>query len=320
VSWYDGLPPFDPLVTYGPGEAGLIFDVERFAINDGGGIRTLVFLKGCPLHCIWCANPESMVRQPEIVYLRHNCIGCHKCLTACPVDAIHLAADGAPEIDRTQCDLCARCTLGCYAGALNVAGRYVTIPQLMAVVERDRPFYERSGGGITFSGGEPTAQAAFLEAALREAQKRNLHTAIETCGFVSWDTFEPILRFVDLVLYDIKHMDSDEHRRLTGVPNELILANLERIRTLGLPVRVRVPLVPGCNDSPDNIRATAALVASMPNVQGLDILPYHRLGEPKWNELDRVYELHGVLPPTREHVAGLADVARSYGISVAIGG
>jgi pyruvate formate lyase activating enzyme len=137
---------------------------------------------------------------------------------------------------------------------------------------------------------------------------------------VSWETFEPILRYVDLVLFDVKHMDSGEHRRLTGVPNELIVANLGRIRTLGLPVRVRLPLVPGCNDSPDNIRATATLVASMPNVQALDILPYHRLGEPKWGELDRSYELHGVLPPDKEHVLGLADIARSFDISVRIGG
>ena len=320
MSWSDRLPAFDPHVTAGPGEVGLIFDIQRFAIHDGGGIRTLVFLKGCPLHCVWCQNPESMVRHPEIVYLRNNCIDCRKCLTVCPVDAIHLSEDAGRVIDRTRCDLCARCTQGCYAGAINIMGRYVTITQLMAEIERDRPFYERSGGGITFSGGEPTAQAAFLEAALHQAKKRNLHTAIETCGFVRWETLEPILRFVDLVLYDIKHMDSGEHRRLTGVPNELILANLERIRILGLPVRVRLPLVPGCNDSPDNIRATAALVASMPNVEALDILPYHRLGEPKWGELGRPYELHGVLPPSQEHAAGLADIARSYDISVNVGG
>jgi pyruvate formate lyase activating enzyme len=320
VSWFDRLPPFDPHVTYRPGEAGLIFDIERFAINDGGGIRTLVFLKGCPLHCTWCANPESMVRQPEIIQMRNHCIACHKCVTACPVDAIHLGEDGGPVIDRTRCNLCAICTQGCYAGALNIAGRYVTIPELMAEVERDRPFYDRSGGGVTFSGGEPTAQAAFLLAALREAKRRNLHTAIETCGFVSWETFEPILRFVDVVLYDIKHMDSGEHRRLTGVPNELIIANLKRISALGRRVRVRLPLVPGCNDSPENVGATAALVASMPNVQALDILPYHRLGEPKWGELDRSYQLHGVLPPEKAHVTGLAEVARSYNISVTIGG
>ena len=138
--------------------------------------------------------------------------------------------------------------------------------------------------------------------------------------FVSWETFEPILRFVYVVLYDIKHMDSGEHRRLTGLPNELILANLQRISTLGRPVRVRLPLVPDCNDSPDNVRATAALVASMPNVQALDILPYHRLGEQKWGELDRSYQLHGVLPPDKEHVAGLAEMARSYNISVTVGG
>jgi pyruvate formate lyase activating enzyme len=320
VSWLDRLPPFDPQDKNSQNVIGLIFDIQRFAIHDGGGIRTLVFMKGCSLRCQWCQNPESMVREPEIVYLPNNCIDSRRCLTICPEEAIRESTEHKREIDRSRCNLCNECVQACYAGALNIVGRYLTVPQLLAEVERDRKFYNHSGGGVTFSGGEPTAQPVFLEEACRQAQKRYLHTAIETCGYVRWETFRSILRYVDLVLYDIKHMDSNEHRRLTGVPNELILSNLERIGEMGKQVHVRLPLVPGCNDSAENLRATAEFVARLPNVQKLEILPYHRLGEPKWRQLDRPYQLHGVIPPSREHVYELADIARTYGLEVSIGG
>lgn len=311
---------YDPGAKSRDEVTGLVFDIQRFAIHDGPGIRTLVFLKGCPLHCLWCQNPESLAREPEIVYLVNNCIDCRKCLRTCPQGAIYESAERKRVIDRARCNLCGECIKVCYAAALNIVGRYLTVSEVLDEVERDRKFYECSGGGVTFSGGEPTAQAAFLEVACRQAQARYLHTAIETCGYVRWDTFRSILRYVNLVLYDIKHMDSNEHHRLTGVPNELILDNLRRIVSLGLPVRVRLPLVPGCNDSPENIQATAAFVDGLPNVQAVDILPYHRLGEPKWRQLDQTYELHGVLPPTREHVYELADAARKYDTEVTIGG
>ncbi len=320
MSWTDWVQSYDPdAKTRKPG-AGLVFDIQRFAIHDGPGIRTLVFLKGCPLHCIWCQNPESMAREPEIVYLVNNCIDCRKCLATCPEGAIHESAEHKRIIDRARCTLCGECLKQCYAGAINLIGRYLAVTEVLAEVERDRKFYEASGGGVTFSGGEPTAQPAFLEEACRQAQRRYLHTAIETCGFVRWDTFRSILRHVDLVLYDIKHMDSSEHRRLTGVPNDLILDNLQRVVSLGVPLRVRLPLVPGCNDSPENVQATAAFVASLPNVQGFDILPYHRLGEPKWRQLDLPYKLHGMQPPSREHVYELVNVASEYDIKVTVGG
>ena len=320
TTWHERLYHFDPNDKSRNKVMGLVFDIQRFSIHDGPGIRTTVFLKGCPLHCLWCQNPESMARKPEITFVASNCIGCDRCMDVCPENAIQATEDRGRIIDRALCTMCGQCIDTCYAGALNIIGRYLTIPELLTEIERDRSFYTNSGGGVTFSGGEPTAQPAFLEEVCRQAQARHLHITIDTCAYVQWDTFRSILRYVDLVLCDIKHMDSNEHRRLTGVPNELILENLQRIASLGLPVYVRIPLIPGYNDSLENIRATAVFVASLPNVQKFDILPYHRLGEPKWRQLDRTYELHGVLPPSREHVYNLASVARTYDIEVNVGG
>ncbi len=320
TTWTDRLQHYNPDAKSRDEVMGLVFDIQRFAIHDGYGIRTLVFLKGCPLRCLWCQNPESIAHEPEIVYLVSNCIDCGKCLATCPEGAIRESAEHKRIIDRTRCTLCGECLKLCYASAINIIGRYLTVSEVLAEVERDRKFYEHSGGGVTFSGGEPTAQPVFLEEVCRQAQARYLHTAIETCGYVRWNTFRSILRYVDLVLYDIKHMNTNQHRRLTGVPNELILDNLQRVVSLGLPVRVRLPLVPGCNDSLENIQATAAFVTGLPKVQALDILPYHQLGEPKWRQLGHPYELHGVPPPNREHVYELADVAREYDIEVTVGG
>lgn len=319
-TWSERQHHFNPNDRNRTELTGLIFDIQRFSVHDGPGIRTTVFLKGCPLRCLWCQNPESMSRQPEITFIATNCINCGKCLEVCPEEAIRVSTEQGRVIDRTGCTLCGECIEFCYAGALNIIGRYLTVAEVLAEVERDRDFYIKSGGGVTFSGGEPTAQPAFLEELCRQAQAQGLHTTIDTCGYVQWDTLRSILRYVDLVLYDLKHMDSTEHRRLTGVPNELILENLQRISSLGLPVYVRIPLVPGCNDSPENIEATAAFVAGLPNIQKFDILPYHRLGEPKWRQLDYSYELHGVEPPNREHVYGLADIARTYHVEVNVGG
>jgi len=311
---------FDPQAKYCEELTGLVFDMQRFAIHDGPGIRTLVFLKGCPLHCHWCQNPESIGRWPEVMLIPGNCIDCGKCLMVCTEGAITRSNDGKKIIDRDKCTLCGECARLCYANSINISGRYLTVSEVLAEVERDRKFYERTGGGMTLSGGEPTAQPAFSEELARQARERNLHTAIETCGYARWEVLERILRYMDLVLYDIKHMDSGEHRRLTGMSNELILENARRIASLALPVRVRMPLMPGLNDSLENIRATAAFAASLPNLEAFDILPYHRMGEPKWRQLGQTYKLHGVGPHTRERVLEMFDIACQYNIEVTVGG
>ena len=299
---------------------GLVFDIQRFAVHDGGGIRTLVFLKGCPLSCKWCQNPESMSIRPEIMRIPHHCISCVKCASLCPEQAIEYQVDGV-FINRDKCNLCGECVEKCYAGSMTIVGRYLTVDEVMEEVERDRPFYNTSQGGVTFSGGEPTMQSAFLIQALQEAQKRGLHTAIESCCMCAPAIFHEVLKYTDLVLTDIKHMDSDKHEELTGSPNKQILENISMAARMRKKMRIRIPLIPGCNDSTENIKATAMFVQSLgESVEGLDILPYHRLGEPKWEQLDREYLLSGVQPPEREHVLALKDLVTTYCDNVSVGG
>lgn len=304
------------------GLTGLVFDLQKFATHDGGGIRTLIFLKGCPLQCLWCSNPESLAPQPEINFVANNCIGCGKCQNICPQDAIrHGETDQAsPRVDQNLCTLCGQCAKFCYAGAINILGRYVTVRELMEMVESDRQFYAESGGGITFSGGEPLAQPEFLKSALKEARSRGIHTAIETSSFASWEVYAPILEHVDLVLTDIKHMDDEEHKKVAGVSNRLILENMRKISNLGIPLRIRLPLIPGINDTVSNLEATADFVEKLDTVQSLDILPYHRLGEMKWGQLGCSYPLEGLEPPTLEQVTERTSCLQDRCFKISIGG
>lgn len=300
---------------------GTVFDIQRFSVHDGNGIRTLVFLKGCPLHCKWCQNPESMSPKPELMRLPHLCIGCGKCIEKCPENALSVDAQGEFSIERDKCTYCGECVEHCYAGSMTIVGRFMTVNEVMDEVERDRHFYETSNGGVTFSGGEPTMQSEFLIECLRESQRRGLHTAIETCAMTTPETFQNVLEHTDLVLTDIKHMDSDQHKALTGAPNEQILLNIANAAAMGKKLRIRVPLIPGCNDSVDNIEATAKFVSSLGSaVESLDILPYHRLGEPKWEQLERTYPLHGIEPLDKAIVHSMKDVASKYVAHVTVGG
>jgi pyruvate formate lyase activating enzyme len=319
MNWREKVLDFDNLTAEREGVHGLVFDIQKFAVHDGGGIRTLVFLKGCPLKCLWCSNPESLVPRPEVIFIPNNCISCGACRDVCSSGALR-TGDAGTRVERERCTLCGRCARQCYAGAINIIGRYLTLGDLLAIVERDRKFYDQSNGGVTFSGGEPTAQAQFLTAALAELQKRGIHTAIETSSFLPWEPFQPILRHVDLVLTDVKHMDDGEHRRLTGVSNAMILANLRGVAKSGVPLRVRLPLIPGCNDSPENLTRTAEFVGELETLRSLDILPYHRLGEGKWRQLGIDYALHGRAPHEQADVERVAGFFRERGIPTGIGG
>ena len=253
-----------------------IFDIEKFAVHDGPGIRTTLFFKGCPLHCIWCHNPESQRREKEIFFSPEKCIGCGWCFGICPKHC-HIA--GPPRrFDRTNCIRCGKCTEKCYAGALEQVGQDMTVGEVLEEVLKDKVFYENSGGGITLSGGEPMESFEFLRELLPGAKQAGLHICIETCGHAPWKRYEWLLPYIDLFLYDIKATDPEKHRNFTGVTNELILENLRKIDENGGKTILRCPLVPGVNDEEEHLHAVAALANTLKNVREINVEPYHPLG------------------------------------------
>ena len=297
---------------------GIIFDIKRFSIHDGPGIRTTVFLKGCPLRCAWCHNPESQRRRPQVMLRPSRCIQCAECIDHCPQDAIHWNSDG-PRTDRRLCIECGTCIPFCAADAREMVGREVRANDLLAELARDLPFFDESGGGVTFSGGEPLWQPDFLHELLQGCRVQEMHTAVDTCGAVSWGAIEAIRPFTDLFLYDIKMMDEDRHRAATGVGNRPILANLRRLSELGHAVQLRLAIIPGMNDDEANLRATAEFAASLPQIEGLSILPYHSTARDKYGRLGLNYPLDELRPPDEAQMAAIADLLRSYGLTVLAG-
>ena len=298
---------------------GTIFDIKKYSINDGPGIRTTVFFSGCPLACWWCHNPESHSPSPELIYRAARCQGCGACLAVCPQDAITWGAEiGKVVTDREKCTLCRACVNICYAGAREFSGYTVTVDEVMAQVSREIPFYDQSGGGVTFSGGEPLMQPRFLAALLRACRAQEIHTAVDTSGFATWRVIERMRGDVDLFLYDLKHMDSARHRQVTGVPNELILDNLRRLSAKGARCLVRIPLIPGINDDVENLTASARFLASLPALAGVELMGYHDMAQAKYAALGREYALPGTKPPGEAEMQAAADIFNSIGIQVRI--
>ncbi len=299
---------------------GRVFNIQRYSIHDGAGIRTLVFLKGCPLRCLWCCNPESQRSDPELGFIVSRCVGSEACgapcLTACPAGAIRLNEDGRPAIERKDCDACGRCAAACGKDALTVVGREMTVDEVMAEVEKDRAFYRRSGGGVTVGGGEPLSQHRFASSLLEAAHDACLHTALETCGYAPWSHLEEVMRHVDLLQFDLKHIDSARHRELTGQSNELILGNLRRVAAARSPgdVIVRIPVVPGCNDSVDNIRGTAGFVAGL-GLRRVELVPYHRLGVAKYSQYGMAYSLPDCQAAPQGQIEDLRKIVAELGLT-----
>lgn len=285
------------------GREGLIFEIQRFSLHDGPGIRTTVFLKGCSLRCLWCHNPEGIATARALSFQADRCIGCGYCMRVCPRGAVTAGPDGQVTLDRSRCVVCGLCTRECYARALEMVGRRATVRDVLDEVLRDRDFYRTSGGGLTLSGGEPALQPEFASVLLQAAREAQLHTAVETAGHARAESYDLLRPWTDLFLFDIKETDPARHVEYTGKDNDLILSNLRRLHDAGAAIILRLPIVPGLNDRKDHFQAVARLVASLPAIQGVDVLPYHRLGAGKHARI-------GLAPPRVIDAPDEDDVAR----------
>lgn len=278
---------------------GIVTDIQRFSLHDGPGIRTTVFLKGCPLRCAWCHNPETLRRAPQLRYWAEACLSCGACIPACPHGA-HQMRDGRHTLDFAACRHCLSCVPACPAGALSTLGREMTVEEVLATCQRDRRYYERSGGGVTFSGGEPFAQSGFLLALLEGAKALGLHTCVETSLFTPNAILRQAMPLVDLFLADWKHSDPKEHRRWTGQDHGLIRENLQTLHDSGAAVLLRCPIIPGVNDTPAHYQGIAALLESLPRLSGAELMAYHHLGAKKYADLGLPYALSHARDLTEE--------------------
>ncbi len=286
------------------GKSAVIFNIQKFCINDGPGIRTTVFFKGCPLDCAWCHNPESKIVTQELMYDAKKCIGCGKCMSVCPMGCHSINEEGMHEPDRKNCVVCGKCAEVCYAEALEMAGYEKTVDEVIAEVMKDEIFYQNSGGGLTVSGGEPMAQFGFVYELLKAAKGRGLHVCMETCGFSSEENYRKIAEYVDIFLFDYKLTDPDEHEKYTGQKNELILSNLRMLDSIGAKIVLRCPIIPGINDNDAHFGAIAALANELDNVLEINVEPYHPLGSGKAAMLGKEYKIGDISFPEEETVKG----------------
>jgi pyruvate formate lyase activating enzyme len=271
---------------------GIVFDIQRYSVQDGPGIRTTVFMKGCPLRCRWCANPESQQSYRQVAHSDALCSKCGDCVPACPMHAVVLAEHGI-RVDRGLCDNCAKCVTACVRGAIKVYGREITLDEALDVAERDLAYYRNTGGGVTVGGGEPLAQGGFVAELLKGCKALGIHTCLDTSGLGSPYALSQVLPYTDLVYHDLKLVDPAKHRAVTGQSNDLILRNLRTVAEQRVPLVIRIPFIPGLNSSEDDIRATADMLLLLPpgRILEVDLLPYHRFGSGKYQMLDMDYGL-----------------------------
>jgi len=298
---------------------GLIFDLKKYAINDGPGIRTTVFFKGCPLRCRWCHNPEGQSFTTEIMTRPSRCLAdCSECVSTCPEGAT-VKASGAPVLDRSLCNACGKCAEICPAQAIEVVGLRLGAAQLLREIEKDRIFHDDSGGGVTFSGGEPLSQPDFLSEILDLCRKKEIHATVDTCGFAPADVLESIAEKTDLFLFDLKALDEKKHFAFTGESNRLILENLKRLAAKGKKTVVRIPVVPGVNDDDENIRGTAEFLRSLGTISEISLLPYHKLGRDKYRGLEKKPSGDDFTPPSAERLEQIKRDLEVCGFRVSLG-
>lgn len=282
----------------------MIFNIQKCSIHDGEGLRTLVFFKGCPLRCPWCANPESQSFDREIMEMPSRCIGCGLCIKECPQNAIENGV-----INREKCDGCMKCTETCFAESKRAVGEEYSVEELYKIIEKDKPFYSIYGGGVTFSGGEPLVHAEYLTKIARYCKEKGISVMLESCGMGNYEQFKEALPYIDGMFMDIKLIDDEQHRLITGSGNKVILENIRKICEYGIPVTIRTPVVPGYTDSPENIRGIAEYIKNLKGVKEYELLAYHSFGEGKYRQLHIPYKLEGVQPPSDDQMREYVKMA-----------
>ena len=291
---------------------GKIFEIKRFAVHDGDGIRTTVFFKGCPLKCVWCHNPEGISPQAELAYFSHKCIGCGECVSVCPTGA-HTLEKGAHHFDRARCIACGRCADGCLGNALTLYGKEYTVDEVLPLLLKDKEFYQNSGGGVTLSGGECLLQADFCAELLKGLKSHGVHTAVDTCGQVTKVALEKVLPYTDVFLYDVKAFDSGAHKRCTGQGNERILENLVWLSERGAAIEIRIPLVPDFNEN--EMEGIGGFLSRLNGITKVRLLPYHNFAGSKYVGLGRENTLPQRLP-TQNEITMYENTLKKYGLNV----
>jgi len=290
---------------------GTIFNIQRYSIHDGPGIRTIVFLKGCPMHCRWCSNPEALSQTPQVAFNKNLCIRCNRCIVVCPNQAIQEDKCFGKVVDPVKCTYCGLCVESCPQSALKLIGKAMDTAEIIMQVKKDIPFFRKTNGGVTISGGEPTFQADFLSELLTGFKANHISTAIETSGMACFEAYKACMNHIDLFLYDIKHMDSKIHKQLTGCNNEKIIDNLIKIDGSGKRIWIRVPLIGGINDSYENIERIFDFVAGLKYVERIELLPYHEYGAGKYAQIGMYYDHSMLKAPDDGYIDDLVKKMKS---------